>query len=104
VDGRVQRLEERAASRKRSLLDPVPALVAAVELVDELALPGLEDERLADRRPLLVAQVLGEERGDHEFPARDQAVAASDDSLMKSGRPLDIECSRTPLGLGRRSW
>jgi hypothetical protein len=79
----------------------VIARAEAVELLHERALPGLEHERLAGRRPLLVSQVLGEEVGDRERTPPD-APTVADSRPAPSGLFLKLEGERPPLGLGGR--
>jgi hypothetical protein len=68
----------------RALVDPVPALVEAVELVDELALPRPEDERLSRGWPVLVAKVPLEEVGDREH--RSDPVAGGDRTHRRTAK------------------
>jgi hypothetical protein len=85
-----------------ALVDPVPALVEAIELVDELALQRLEDERLSCRGSLLVAQARGEEicdRDRHSAPVADadrtpRAVGGNATRLVR-----ELERQSAPLRL-----
>ncbi len=87
-----------------ALVDAVPTLVQAVELVHELTLPRLEEKWLAGRRPLLVAQALGEEVAGREREGVTIARAAGGcrDDVTVALRLLELERDRTPLRLGCR--
>jgi hypothetical protein len=76
------------------LVDPVPALVDPVELVDKPVLPRLEHERLACGRPLLVAEVLGEEVGDREQRGTNARAVAAIPHRLTRGLLLEVELAR----------